>query len=83
MVVIDFSSPAEFYPGRRTGARTALHYLRFDTVAEAVRHAIEKTAPDQITDAVIECEEARYQGEDIRQLYRSENYPLPRKAASS
>jgi hypothetical protein len=84
MVAIDFSNPADFYPGRRSrGARVALHYLRFDTVAEAVRHAIERTPPDQITDTVIECEETRYQGDAIRDLYRSENYPLARSAASS
>jgi hypothetical protein len=65
------------------GRRVPLHYRRFDTVAEAVRHAIEEAPPSQLIGTLIECEELRDEGEAINELYQSEDYPLPRLAVGA
>jgi hypothetical protein len=79
MSAMDYSTPADFYPARRAGPRAKLHYRRFDTVAEAIRHAVEEAPSAELGGAVIECDEQRYQGDAIGLLYNSTDYPLPRR----
>ncbi len=83
MPAVDYSAPADLYPARNRFRKSPLRYMRFDTVAEAVRYAIEETPAEQLGGTLIECEEQRYQGEAIGALYRSEAYPLPRAAVSA
>jgi hypothetical protein len=78
---IDFSAPADLYPAREPKRRASLHYVRFDTIAEAVRHAMEKTPAAQLNGTLIESEERRFQGSAISELYLSASYPLPRVKA--
>ena len=83
MPSIDFSSPADFYPARSFGGRPSLRYRRFDSFAEAIRHAVEVVPPSALMGTVIECDEQRFQGEAIHTLYQSEDYPLSRSKAAA
>ena len=80
---VDYSAPADLYPARNRFRKSPLRYMRFDSVAEAVRYAIEETPREQLNGTLIESEEQRYQGEAIDALYKSADYPLPRPALSA
>ncbi len=83
MPAVDFAAPADLYPARNRFRKSPLRYMRFDSVAEAVRYAIEETPREQLNGVLIESEEQRYQGEAIDALYKSADYPLPRPAVSA
>jgi hypothetical protein len=77
----DFAASAELFPGRnlRTKSR-GLRYMRFDRASNAVRFAIEQLPADVLLGAYMEVDEKRYDGNAIRRLYESSDYPLPRLA---
>jgi hypothetical protein len=79
MSVFDFSAPAELFAcrGMRPG-RHPVRYRRFATGAEAVRYAMEELAGSMLAGTVIESAEMRFGGAQIRALYDSPAYPLPR-----
>ena len=83
MPTIDFSAPADFYPPRRFGRSLPLRYRRFDSLADAIRHAIEGAPRSQLMGTLIECDERRYDAEAIGVLYQSRDYPLVRAAAAA
>ena len=74
----DYAAPAELFPaaGRR---RNIVDYHRFDTLAEALRFALEELNPNLLPGAFIESEEVRYNADEMRTLYDSAGYPLERK----
>jgi hypothetical protein len=76
---IDYRAPAELFPApaHRKGA---LPYHRFDSLAEAVRYAVESLTPPQLAGAFIEVDEVRYGGAEIEALYRAPGYPLGKPA---
>jgi hypothetical protein len=76
---VDFKAAAELFPAP-THRRGALSYRRFDTLAEAVRCAVEDLTPPQLAGAFIEADEIRYGGTEIEALYRSSAYPLTRRS---
>lgn len=81
MTQIDFQAPAELYVGHQRGKRNKpLQYKRFDSTAEAIRFVMEEMTPDTLSSTVIECEDARLTSEEIRDLYGSDGYPLPRQS---
>jgi hypothetical protein len=75
---VDYSAAAELFPasGARGGQVT---YHRFDTLAEALRFAIEEMKPGLLNGAFIESEEVRYGVSEIKSLYSAAGYPLDRK----
>ena len=80
---VNYSAPADLYPARNRFRKSPLRYMRFDSIAEAVRYAIEESPRDQLGGMLIESEEQRFQGEAIDALYKSADYPLPRPAISA
>ena len=78
MVMFSYSAPAELFVAmsfRRTGA---VRYVRFETAADAIRHAIEALPPVALRSTVMEVDEERYHAAAIRELYDSRAYPLTR-----
>jgi hypothetical protein len=76
---VDYLVPAELFPAP-SHRKAALSYHRFDTLAEAVRFAVEELKPAQLAGAFIEAEEVRYGGHEIAALYEAAGFPLTRGA---
>jgi hypothetical protein len=74
---VDYRAPAELFPAP-SFRRGPLSYHRFDTLAEALRYAIEELTPPQLAGAFIEVDEVRYGASEIDALYRAAGYPLVR-----
>lgn len=80
MAEFDYMTTAGLYAGRKQrGGNVRPRYQRFDTAAEAVQFAIENLADSQLLGSVLEVEEARFDGRQIRGLYDAPGYPLPRR----
>jgi hypothetical protein len=78
----DFTAPAELFPSRSKKGRGRVTYKRFDTGAEAVRFAVEGMPEPALLGACLESDEMRFGKQEIRALYDSPAYPLPRRAAA-
>jgi hypothetical protein len=92
MAIFDYSSGAELSPtagevallpaGKRR-MRQPTGYGRFARAADAIRFAIEELPSERLLAAQLKVAEERFDGDGIRRLYESVEYPLVRRAATS
>jgi len=77
-----YNTPAELYSSRnhRSGRFSGLKYRRFETLAEAVKFAVEEI-PKQLHFTTINAGDASFREADIRKLYGSDDFPLTRTDA--
>ena len=74
-----YDAPAEIYSSSGTGARKRpVSYRRFPTSAAAIRFTVEELPHIVQSGTIMEIGEERYQFAEIRALYDSPRYPLPR-----
>ena len=79
-MTFDYAAQAELYPTRSYKRRAgSVKYKRFEVAAEAIRFAMEELPPEFLPGTYLEVEEQRFNGQQIRLLYESRDYPLPRK----
>jgi hypothetical protein len=82
--LFDYSLEAELFSGKgRNFRRQPLGYKRFARAADAICFAIEELSPLCLVGTYLEVNEERYQAKDIRRLYDSAAYPLPRRVAAA
>ena len=80
---IDFTAPAEMYTAFGPGMRNrSVKFRRFASGAEAIQFAIESQDGKLLNGTVIEVEDQRLAAAEIRALYDSDDYPLPRKSGT-
>lgn len=91
MAIFDYSSEAELsptvgevglYPASRRKTRQPTGYGRFARAADAIRFAVEELPPELLLAAQLKVAEQRFDGDEIRRLYESVEYPLARRAVS-
>jgi hypothetical protein len=83
MEAFNYASPGElYYPSSKIVKRPPhLTYRRFSTAAEALRFAIEGIPALFLQGCFMEVDGERYGANQIRELYDSAQYPLPRMEA--
>ena len=84
MTTFNYNSLAELYPARSwKGNAGRITYKRFEMAAEAVRFAIEELPAQALLGTYLEVDEERFDSRQIRRLYDSKDYPLPRSEPGS
>lgn len=78
MSMINWSTPADLYSSAALRPRGS-RYKRFPSTAEAVRFAVEELSSAALRWTAIESDERRHEGDAIRTLYYSADYPLRRQ----
>ena len=78
MTKFDYSATAELFPGKNTRRSSRERYRRFSTAAEAVRYTIESLPAELVGGSVLEVEDRRFNGGQIRELYNAPACPLKR-----
>jgi hypothetical protein len=74
----DYGASAALFMHRSRTTKSGPKYKRFDTAAQAVRFVVEELPAAVLPGAYLLVAEARFGVEDIRSLYESAGYPLPR-----
>jgi len=74
----DYDAPAELFLRQSRSARSRPRYERFDTAAQALRFVVERLPAAALPGVYLLVDEARFRAEEIRHLYDSAGYPLPR-----
>jgi hypothetical protein len=79
MTNFNYEMPGEFYSRKKQGMRpTGLTYQRFDTVAEAIRFAMEDLPSEAFASCMLEAAGERFGARELKELYASPRYPLER-----
>lgn len=78
----DYSASADLYPSSVAGGTAKVTYRRFGRAADALKYAIEEMPTKLLRGTLLEVDERRFSGDQIRELYCGEAYPLERLAAS-
>jgi hypothetical protein len=79
-VTFDYGAPAELFMAKRKGtSHQPLGYRRFTTAAEAIRFAVEEFPAAHALGALMQVGDERFDGDDIRRLYKRDDYPLRRR----
>ncbi|HEY0920354.1 hypothetical protein [Devosia sp.] len=79
----NYNASAELYPSRRYAKSQQAKYRRFGSAADAIRYAVEEMPGKWLVGTILEVNERRYEGEAIRALYDSADYPLERQALAA
>lgn len=74
----DYDAPAELFLRQSRTAKSRPRYERFDTAAQALRFVVERLPAAVLPGAYLLVEEARFGADEMRYLYESAGYPLPR-----
>jgi hypothetical protein len=74
----DYGASAELFMNRTRTTKRPPKCKRFDTAAEAVRFVVEELPAAVLPSAYLLVAETRFGVEEIRSLYQSAGYPLPR-----
>jgi hypothetical protein len=88
MATFNYSTEAELSPTAseagplttRRRMRQPIGYGRFARAADAIRFAIEELTPEVLLVSQFKVAEERFNGDGIRRLYESVDYPLARRA---
>ena len=76
----NYNEPADLFVGGSIRSKRApMTFRRFATGAEAIKYAMEMQPEANLVATVVETEENRIEGADIRRLYESDEYPLARR----
>lgn len=80
----DYLESAELYTVNRTrGARRSMNFKRFETAAKAIRYSMEELPLALLPGSMLEVNASRYHHNEIRALYESSLYPLPKEKAEA
>ena len=83
MARFDYFAEAElFFVKRKNSRRKPAEYKRFAQASLAIRFVIEEIRPGLLVGATLEVDGARFDCDEIRRLYHSVDYPLPRRTSS-
>jgi hypothetical protein len=80
MAEVKYNSPGGIYVYKKQtmGGGKGLSYRRFKTGAEAIRFAMEDVPKSALGTCTLETDGQRFDAKDLRKLYESSLYPLPR-----
>jgi hypothetical protein len=81
MASFNYMASAELFPSKNRSHPGTVRYRRFNTAAEAVQFAVEEMPEALLRGSLLEVDEKRYDGSQIRKLYDAEDFPLVRQAA--
>jgi hypothetical protein len=83
MEQFEYNQPADLFARAGHGqTRPPVTYRKFTTGAEALRYAVEVLSESLLQGTVVETDLGRFEASDIRTLYDSPDYPLPRPQTS-
>ena len=81
MTHFDYLARAELFLGSDWDTATSLGSRAFRRAANALRFAFEEAAPISLRGARLTVGERQFAGQDLKRLYTSHYYPLPRRHA--
>jgi hypothetical protein len=83
MAFFDYGAAAELFPGRhKTRIDRSRDVQEIRRSGEAIRYAVEVLPASSLLGAFLEVNEERFGSNEIRRLYESVEYPLPRQPAA-